>query len=443
MVLRRTIGLAPLRDLTIPAEGSMSAARLLSAALRRLLGDLGAVLHPGSGVGDPQLRSDLRRLVLAAKKKSPGAVASALRSADVGVWIRCLRPGAGAEIDRFAGLVCLAWSFGRALSRVGGWPLGCRLRVAGPLPKRLASLAAREVLEIETYIDTEHAQHLKNPGKAENAESMGVLLAGGIEFSEQGLVLLGELAMDPCRGLSSETGQGVAGADRGRYFEIAGAASIVLATIDDNPLANVEAHPDKSGNAVDLGGHPAEEWCAALADALALIGDYLPDLRREIGLYIQQFVPVGAYAERHLSASYREAIGTVYLSLHAKPMTMVEAVIHEFSHNKLNALFEVDAVLNNAFSSVHSSPLRPDLRPLHGVLLAVHAFLPVARLYECMIAAGDPRLGADGADRLRQIIDINHRAAMVIHEHAQPTALGSGLVSEIARWDRHFVGLSS
>jgi len=409
LISQLAAGLSPLEDLTIPVEGSMSAARLLSAALRRLLRDLGGILHPASGVGDPQLRADLRALAHAAKERTPGALASALRSADVGLWIRCLRPGASAGIDREVGLVRFAWSFARALSRVEGWPLGCRLRVAGPLlPGRLASLAAREVVEVSAASST-----------------------GAIEFSAEGLRVSGEGVAEPPAVVVA-----------GRYVEITGAPSMVLATVDDNPLAEVEAHPEKAGNAIDLGGHSVAEWCTSLADALALIGEHLPDLRREIGLYIQQFVPVGAYAERHLSASYQEAIGTVYLSLHAQRMTMVEAVIHEFSHNKLNALFEVDAVLQNAFSSVHSSPLRPDPRPLHGVLLAVHAFLPVARLYERMITAGDPRLGAGGAERLQQIIDINHRAAMVIQEHARPTALGAGLVAEIDRWDRYFAALT-
>ena len=39
----------------------------------------------------------------------------------------------------------------------------------------------------------------------------------------------------------------------------------------------------------------------------------------------RQVVPVGFFPDRHLSASYREAIGTLYLSLHPSPMTMVEA----------------------------------------------------------------------------------------------------------------------
>jgi HEXXH motif-containing protein len=216
---------------------------------------------------------------------------------------------------------------------------------------------------------------------------------------------------------------------------------LVLALADNNPLAMAEAHPDKSGNAVDLGGRSPGEWVSALRDALSIIEQCLPDLRREIDLYIHQFIPVGWDEQRHLSASYQEAIGTIYLSLHPSPMTMVEAVIHEFSHNKLNALFELDEVLENAWSPLYSSPVRPDPRPLHGVLLAVHAFLPVARLYERMIELGDPRSkNAAFLKRFEQIRQVNSEGAATLLENARPTPVGRGLIEEIRRWDAYYTG---
>src|SRR5690606_9740918 len=69
--------------------------------------------------------------------------------------------------------------------------------------------------------------------------------------------------------------------------------TLVLAGVDNNPLAMSEAHPDKQGNRLDLGGRPASEWTRVLADALALIDAYMPELRAEIDLYLHQIVPVG------------------------------------------------------------------------------------------------------------------------------------------------------
>jgi len=218
------------------------------------------------------------------------------------------------------------------------------------------------------------------------------------------------------------------------YHRVEG--DILFALVDNNPLAMHEAHPDKGGNAIDLGGKGVEAWLSSLRGALALVATHLPDLRSEMSLYLQQIVPVGFFEDRHLSASYREAIGTVYLSLHPSPMTMVEALVHEFQHNKLNALFESDDVLENAHHPLYASPVRPDPRPLHGVLLAVHAFLPVARLYERMIAAGNRDLDA----RFRDVIRINREGTEVLLAHARPTALGKGLLDEMARWHAHFAG---
>jgi hypothetical protein len=209
---------------------------------------------------------------------------------------------------------------------------------------------------------------------------------------------------------------------------------ILFALVDNNPLAMHEAHPDKGGNAIDLGGRAVEAWLASLRGALALVASHLPDLRAEMSLYVQQIVPVGFFEDRHLSASYREAIGTLYLSLHPGPMTMVEAMIHEFQHNKLNALFENDDVLENAHEPLYPSPVRPDPRPLHGVLLAVHAFLPVARLYERMIAGGTTGLDA----RFRDIVRINREGTDVLLANARPTPVGRGLLDELARWHAHF-----
>ena len=162
-------------------------------------------------------------------------------------------------------------------------------------------------------------------------------------------------------------------------------------------------------------------------------------LADEIEVVLQQVVPVGWDEQRHLSASYQEAIGTVYLSLHPQAMTMAEALIHEFSHNKLAALLEHGPLLDNAFAPLYPSPVRPDPRPLHGVLLAVHAFLPVARLYEQMLARGDPRAQAPGfRARLAAIVAGNREGAAVLRAHARPTPRGAALLAEIARWDRHF-----
>jgi HEXXH motif-containing protein len=209
-----------------------------------------------------------------------------------------------------------------------------------------------------------------------------------------------------------------------------------LATIDHNPLRFVEAHPDKHGNALDLGGHDLATWQAALDDALALIAAALPALVPELGVTLRRIVPIGFDAERHLSCSYREAPGLVYLSLHPHPLTMAEAIVHETQHAKLNLLSWLDPILANPPDERVASPARPDLRPLFGVLLAVHAFVPVAWLHHQLAALDHPiARGPEFARRRAQVLDGNAAGLRTLHEHARPTATGAKVVKALVELD--------
>jgi HEXXH motif-containing protein len=181
----------------------------------------------------------------------------------------------------------------------------------------------------------------------------------------------------------------------------------------------------------------------SLRAAFALIEKYAPHTMEEMRLLLETIVPVGYHAERHFSVSYEDSVGAVYVTLHPNVMTMAEAIVHEFQHNKLNAVFRWDPLLHNAHSPLYSSPVRPDPRPLHGVLLAVHAFQPIAKLYETMTAANDPlSLQRDWPKRYQQIIDINHEGATTVLQHGKPTPLGATLLHELREIDRYFEGVT-
>lgn len=218
--------------------------------------------------------------------------------------------------------------------------------------------------------------------------------------------------------------------DHGPLFEPLG-AGVMLCRADDSPLAMHEAHPDKDGNRTSLGGRAQSEWAQSLRGALELIGAGLPALHAEIELALHQIVPVGYDDSRHLSASFQENLGTAYMTLHPQQMTMVEAIVHEFSHNKLNALLEIDLVLHNAFEPLFTSPVRPDPRPLHGVLLAVHAFMAVESLYRSLREQGHPVCEGPGFDRRLKTISVGNREGLQTLENAEPTAAGASLLSEL------------
>lgn len=387
---------APPRDLTLP-EGSIATARaVVSASLKRLLGDLGRLPLARASAPAAASLAEVLRATRGELGGEPGRVFGVLRRPNVGAAARVLRDlDAGAPRARVDEL---CWQLGATL--------GLELATAGatlpPLafdraPERVVCLGGRFVV------------------------------AGGAATLTDGVWTSRGRSVDLAAPENVER----------PYTPIEGA--LVLATVDDNPISMFEAHPDKEGNAIDLGGRDEGAWCAALRDALQVIGEHLPLVREEIDLVVAQLVPVGVDDHAHLSASYREAIGTIYLTLHPRTMTMVEALIHEHGHNKLNALLEVDPVLDNAFHPLFTSPVRPDPRPLHGILLAVHAFLPVAVLYRAMIEAGAP--SADHPDfrrRFAQIVKGNREGVRVLIENAAPTPIGRALLDEIAELDARF-----
>lgn len=396
------------RDLTVPLDGSRTARAVLSSSLGKLLQELPS-LPPLVGASAPARRqwAALTRLLATMARTKPGALASAFRWTHVSTLARCILRGHRRDpaiAIELTTLVCFElWALG-ALDEVIELREFARRVVT--LPRRATWCCPDQVRVLRFEGPT--LVGLDGDGQRVCTSTQDAVLAG----------------TDPWLEPSGH--------------ELHGGLTLVLE--DNNPIADEEAHPDKSGNALALGGHDADAWVRTLDEALRLIEAQLPTLFGEMQLYIQRVVPVGFDAHEHLSASYAEAVGTIYLSLHPNPMVMAEALIHEFSHNKLNALLELDRILYNAFSSTHVSPVRPDPRPLHGVLLAAHAFLPVATLYERMIESGHPWSSEpEFRRRLARIVRSNHEAVSTVAEAGRATTVGRGLVDEMVRLDEHFV----
>lgn len=199
---------------------------------------------------------------------------------------------------------------------------------------------------------------------------------------------------------------------------------------DTNPLSMLEEHPDKDGNTVSLGGQGLAAWLAALGEALALIQQALPEWWEELPLSLERLVPVGFEPEQHLSASYLEAPGVAWMTLHPDPLTLAEAIVHETQHGRLSTLMWLDPVLKNGQSEWTSSPVRPDLRPLSGVLLAAHAFVPVAAMHARLQASEHPLCQAPSFQRRRaEVLASNHQGLETVERLGEPTAAGARLIA--------------
>ena len=376
-------------DLTLPEGSTASVRRVLGELLRERARWLGKLPLSRATPALARAGHALVEIVRGELAREPGRVFAALRRPTVSAPLSCLRalgPDAGAgAIDP------LLRELTATLAVELAW-LGCDVAIELPdTPARVLGLGGRVVL----------------PGGGRASLHSGRWRASGVEIE-------------------------LAEADRSMLLPIEG--DIVLALADNNPLAMLEAHPDKEGNALDLGGRTAQAWIEELRADLAVIREHLPLLREEIDLILHQLVPVGYDEQKHLSASYREAIGTVYLTLHPQRMTMVEAVIHEYQHNKLNAVVELDPLLQNPPGELHTSPVRPDPRPLFGILLAVHAFVPVAELYRRRMAIDDPQGRLQ--ERHARIVKGNREGLDVLLAHGRPTAAGRALLEELDRRER-------
>ena len=219
---------------------------------------------------------------------------------------------------------------------------------------------------------------------------------------------------------------------------------ISLAAVDTNPLRMQEAHPDKSGNALSLGEKTVEEWQEGLNEALSLIQLTLPSFYAALPHTLRQIVPVGFEPEMHLSASYREAPGTIYMTLHPSPLTLAEAIVHEVQHGKLNTLSWFDPVLHNAMSEWTESPVRPDLRPIWGVLLAVHAFVPVALMHQRLEESNHWASRTPLFKRRRvEVLQGNQNGLDLVLEKAKPTKIGARVVQGLEKLHAHCMDKSS
>lgn len=404
-------------DLTLPRPGSTTARRILGAYLKWLARELAQI--PMGRFAAPVFDSftDARaRLLGLLKTSKAGMVYASLRRPSISVLVRTLHRelwGAG-DVGRLDGMLgelgSLLWLELALADELPAGGVGLKHS-----PERLYWAALGVVIE-------------RAPGMPCGVRDGELVIGAAGDERSIDFATLAEIG-------SGERPEQLEATVRIRRAHYPLTHGIDLVASDNNPLADQEAHPEKTGNAIDLGGRETVDWSAALGDAFATIELHYPELASEIRLVMQSYHPVGYDPERHLSASYAEAIGAAYVSLHPDRMTLAEALIHEFCHNKINALFARDLLLENAFEPLFSSPVRPDPRPLYGVLLAVHAFVPVAELYRRMIEAEAPEAQSPAFQaRYQQIVAKDLDGIATLRQHAKPTPTGQWCLAELFDW---------
>jgi HEXXH motif-containing protein len=73
------------------------------------------------------------------------------------------------------------------------------------------------------------------------------------------------------------------------------------------------------------------------------------------------------------------------------------------------------------------------------VLLAVHAFVPVAELYARLLAAGDERV----RDRFADVVGRNDEGLRTVRAHGKPTPIGAAMIEELERLHARHLALGA
>ena len=173
------------------------------------------------------------------------------------------------------------------------------------------------------------------------------------------------------------------------------------------------------------------KWRSTLEQSLAWISECSPPLAREMMMSLRAIIPVrSSSVDVHVSASCRETPGLIALSWTPDASVMVEALVHEYHHQKLNTLLNIDPVIvGPSTDAKYYSPWRPDARPLTGILHGAYAFQAVLQFYKEMFDAEVPILHDTRIRQRMYLLKGQVQTALnTVLDVAQLSPLGEALV---------------
>lgn len=134
-----------------------------------------------------------------------------------------------------------------------------------------------------------------------------------------------------------------------------------------------------------------------LLAGLELIGLTWPELQREALTLTDSITLVDGYP--FVGGSSITCYGATFFNLDPawSDLAFADHIVHECAHQRLHAEVEVEPALANPQARSAASPIRPDPRPLEGILHATLVFLRLSLFLERVIDGAD---GVDGHDSL-------------------------------------------
>ncbi|MFB8798408.1 MAG: HEXXH motif-containing putative peptide modification protein [Microcoleus sp.] len=136
------------------------------------------------------------------------------------------------------------------------------------------------------------------------------------------------------------------------------------------------------------------KWLSSLEEAWFWIESCSTLLASEIFMGVQSLVPVHSHAiDVHRSQTFREIPGLLILSWMSDTSVIVEALVHEYHHHKLNALLNLEPIIvEGSPEEIYYSPWRDDPRPLSGILQGIYVFQAVLELWHKILKTDIPVL---------------------------------------------------
>lgn len=117
-------------------------------------------------------------------------------------------------------------------------------------------------------------------------------------------------------------------------------------------------------------------------------------------------------------------------------LSVLEGLIHEWSHNKANLARNLSPLVSNGKEEAYYSSYRPDPRPIEGIFLGVHAFVPTVRVFlrafESGVIETDVRVAKVFSMHLK-----NESALDVLAKYLRPTEEGTRYLDEIRKEHAH------
>jgi HEXXH motif-containing protein len=114
--------------------------------------------------------------------------------------------------------------------------------------------------------------------------------------------------------------------------------------------------------------------------AYAIAAKHLPHIWLWVREFTRVVMPLDGVGRTFRSSSYPEYPGLV-LADATSELQLLEALVHESAHHLLYSWEGHGDLIDPDDRTTYSSPLRPDPRPLRGILLAYHALSYIYAFY--------------------------------------------------------------